>query len=69
MSTAGRPRIRDYHAEIERLDALSRLRALTEPESVLLERAIWRVEKKGTRRATYGENRVLARLGIERRAI
>jgi hypothetical protein len=59
---------RNYRAEIARLDALSRTRALTEAESILLERMLWRVERKGTRRADYGTNKALARVGVERRA-
>lgn len=57
-------RWRDYRAEIQRLDALSRTRALTELESVMLERFMWRVERKGKRRASYGSRIALARAGL-----
>lgn len=57
---------RNYQAAIDELDAISRTRALTEAESIMLERMIWRVEKKGTRRSDYGSNKVLARAGIKR---
>ena len=59
----------DYHAEIARLDAISRTRALSEVESIILERLIWRVENKTKRRASFGENKILARAGIGRRSI
>lgn len=58
---------RDYRAEIKRLDQLSRTRALTEVESVMLERFMWRVERKGTRRASPGSGIALARAGIKPR--
>lgn len=54
---------------IRELDILSRQRALTEAESIQLERLLWRVEKKTAKRASYGSNKVLARAGIERRAL
>lgn len=57
------------HFRIRQLDALSRQRALTDAESIELERLLWRVDKKTNKRASYGENKVLARAGIERRAV
>lgn len=56
---------RDYKAEIKRLDDLSRTRALTEAESLLLERYLTRVHRKSTR-APYGNTKALARAGVKR---
>lgn len=58
---------RDVRARIRELDELSRTRALTEAESIMLERLLWRVDGHGSRRAVYGENKALARAGIGRR--
>lgn len=67
MNVAHLRQRRNYRAELQRLDELSRTRALSEPESILLERLIWRTEKKSSRRAGYGDNKTLARMGIKRR--
>lgn len=55
--------------ELARLDGLSRTRALSEAESIMLERLLWRVDKKSACRASYGSNKELARAGIKRRWI
>lgn len=50
MSRRGNPNWvawRDYQAEVDRLDALSRTRALTDAESVKLERFLSRIHRKG----------------------
>jgi hypothetical protein len=57
----------DYRAAIDRLDAISRQRALTDQESLLLERFIMRVESK--RRVTYDNLKECARLGMKRHAL
>lgn len=57
----------DDNAEIERLDRIGHTRALTEVESILLERMIWRVDRGSRKRARWGENKELARAGIGRR--
>ena len=44
-----RPRVRNYAAEVARLDAISRTRALTDAESIELERLLWRIETKSQR--------------------
>ena len=49
--------------EVERLEALSRLRALDDRESLLLERAIYDADGK---RHPSGFTRLLARHGIKR---
>lgn len=63
MSVKGRAHKRDYRAELERLDELSKLRALTDAESMLLQRCIDNVDGQ---RASYGHNKEMARLGIGR---
>jgi hypothetical protein len=57
----------DYLAMIECLDQISRQRALTDQESLLLERFIMRVENK--RRVPYGNVKECARLGMKRHAL
>lgn len=59
----------NYHTRIRELDEISRQRALTEAESITLERMLWRVERKTKPRASYGSNKELARVGIKRQWI
>lgn len=55
----------DYEKEVAQLDAISRERALTDAESLLLERFLSRIYCK-TRRAPYGNTKELARQGFSR---
>jgi branched-subunit amino acid ABC-type transport system permease component len=55
----------DYRAQIALLDELSRSRALTMAESIMLERLIYKSRTGARQRATYGSNKELARAGIK----
>ena len=64
--TRGYASWRDYAGEVARLDALSRTRALTDAESLLLERYLSRLGNK-PKRAPVGNTKELARHGMKRR--